>query len=115
MGCATPAGSLLSLSRDTSASPASTATRSSAAVIAGTLGAEIPQLQHAVGSLHELLDLAFRLGELARCEAEELDALLEELESRVQVEAVAFQLGYDLVEALQIRFERHPRNIGPGR
>src|SRR5688500_5179778 len=111
MGCATPSGSLSSLSRDTLASPASTATRSSAAVIAGTLGAEIPQLQHAVGPLHELLHLAFRFGELVRCQAEELDTLFEELERGVQVEAVALQLGYDLFQALEIRFEGHPRNI----
>lgn len=69
------------------------------------LGVEIPQLQHAVGTLDQFLYARFRFAELLGGQAKKLDSLLEQAEGRVEIEALSFELGDDLLEALEIRFK----------
>lgn len=75
------------------------------------LGFEIPQLQHAICALDKLFDPGFGLSKLLGCESEALDALLEEFQGRVEVEALGFELGDDLLEAFEIGFKGHEVKI----
>ena len=76
-----------------------------------TSGVEIAKLQRAVRFFDQLFDFDFSLIQLFRGLAQELDALLEQRERSVQLEPVAFELGDDLFQTLQVRFEGHAFNI----
>jgi hypothetical protein len=69
------------------------------------LGVEIPQLQHAVGTLDQLLYARFGFAELLGCQAKELDSLFKETEGGVEVEPLSFELGDDLLQTLKVRFK----------
>ena len=75
------------------------------------LSAEIAQLQCAVSALDELLYPGFGFVELIGCLAQELYAFFKQSEACVEVEPVAFELGHDLLEPLEVGFERHGLNI----
>src|SRR5258706_11563361 len=94
-------------SRVTTVSALSTESRRSAGNARPMLGVEIPQLQHAVGALDQLLNACFSFSELLGCQAKELDSLLEQAEGGIEIETLRFELGDDLLQALEIRFEGH--------
>src|SRR6266550_1791127 len=97
IGSAIDGGRSASPPRVTAASALSTESRSSAGRARPVLGVEIPQLQHAVGTLDQLLNARFSFAELLGCEAKEVDALLEEAKGGVEIEPLGFELGDDLL------------------
>ena len=69
------------------------------------LGVEIPQLQHSVGALDQLLHARFRFAELLGRQTKELDSLLKQAEGGIEIEPLRFELGDDLFQTLKVRFE----------
>src|SRR5450756_2237833 len=72
-----------------------------------SLEIHLPQLEAPVCLLQEQLDFRLRLVELGRGGAQQLNALFEQLERRVEANLLSFQGGHDFIEAAKIFFERH--------
>src|SRR5437867_1565344 len=107
IGSAIAGGMSASPSRVAAASAPSTESRSSAVWARPVLGVEIPKLQHAVRALDQLLYARFCFAELLGGETKELDSLFKKAEGGVEIEPLGFELGDDLLQALEIRFKGH--------
>src|ERR671932_2117211 len=90
-----------------SASAASTAMRSAARLGSAAAVAEVVELEGAIGLLPQLHHLRFGRRELSRRRAQPLDPLLEQAQRAIEGEVLALQLGDDLLEAPDVRLERH--------
>src|SRR5712671_1414816 len=111
MASAIPGGRAARYVTQLSSRRCSTLARSASKPADTALELHLPELEPSAGFLEEHLHLRLRTAELRRRRAQQVDALLEELERRVESDPLLLQRGQYFIETPKTCFETHKREL----